>query len=321
MLQKLVNAIGRLYNFVVSLVITVLLGLATWVCWGFYQEASRQSDFAREGQLVSTQVVQVSYQQRSWRDALGSSVYLTVRYRGRPYITRFIIDTTFVSEGDRVSLLYHRGYDAVRQPETDHHTAASVHKSRLIQWSIIEKFSSENKLLLLCLILSTAFFFFGSGLLVTVLRVPFLQDMARLVLAIELFAATVFFTVDAYAYFQYYQRLKTHGHEVTVSVLDTRRTSVGKSSRHGWYYYQADVRHKGQLYTIPISEDDFETVKAGDSLRAIYDESAPDLMSADFSADYSRPVVPAFFGLLTIFLLRSLFRQRGRVRQSELQQA
>lgn len=320
MFQQFFSILGRIYQFMVSLVITALLGLATWVCWGFYEEASLQSRFASEGRLVSVRVSEVSHEQRSWRDVLGNSAYLTVQYQGRPYTTRFVTDTTFVSEGDRVSLLYHPDYDALRQPEPAHQNPA-FHKSRLIRWSTINEFTIENKLLLLCFVLATAFFFYGSGVLTMLIPVPFLQDMARLVLTIELFAVAVFFAYDTYAYFQYYQGLKTHGRAVAVTVLDTHRRSVGGKSRHGWYEYQANVRRNNQAYTIPISEADYDMAKPGHVLRAIYDESMPDLMSADFPPDYKRLFIPVFFGVFAVILLRSTLRRRGQLPESVAQRA
>lgn len=310
MLQKLVTTAGAIYRFVMSLVITVLLGAATWFCWEFYEEVRLQSQFAEEGKLVPVRVDAVDHRQRSWRDALGNAAYLTVTYGGKPYVTRFVIDTTYVSAGDQVRLLYHPAYDAFRQPDRGPAGRPSTTKSRLIQWSTLETAGPETKWLLLCVLLTTAFFFCGSGVLVSLIPVPFLQDIARLVFTIELFAVTIFLTYDTYTYFQYYQQLKSQGRPVTVTVLDTDRRLFGRDPDDGWYDYEANVRFDGREYRIPISRAGYDTRKAGDSLDALYDPSVPDLMAADFPPDYMHLILPFFFGLLTIMLMRSVFDHR-----------
>ncbi len=309
MLQKLFAAIGRLYTFLMSLVVAAILGVTTWGFWGFYQETRLQNQFISEGKLLSVRIQQAEHQQRSWRDMLSNTAYLTFAYRGKTYNTRFVSDTTYVGEGDRVQLLYHPAYDAFRQPRSAIHFDQSTRKSRLIGWTTIRAFSDENRLLLLCIILSAASFFFISGVIVTLIPIPFLQGIARFALVVALAIGTVFFAYDTYQYFHYYQHLKTSGREVTVRVLDTDRRSLGRggSRRTHWYNYEATIRYQQQERVIAISQADFETLKPSDTLQAYYDESVNDFMSVTYGPDYWLILVPTFFGLLTILFLRAGF--------------
>ncbi|CAN5352633.1 hypothetical protein BH09BAC4_BH09BAC4_29880 [soil metagenome] len=317
MLRELFTSVGRIYNFLIMLVVAVILGFTTWAYWEIYQEALLQREFVKEGKLVSVIISQADHTQRSWRDILGNSVYLTVEYKGNHYTTRYVRDTTYVSTGDRVQLLYHPRYDAFRQPGDEIHFDQSKRTSRLIDWTAIRFFSNENRLLFLCLLLSIGTFFVIAGVINTVLPVPFLQSLARFVFVTTLFAAAVFFTYDTWRYYQYYQHLKTDGQQVSVRVLDTdRKARFRQSSRtfYKLYDYDATIRYQQQERVIPISEDDFETLKPNDSLNVFYDEAVDDFMSVDYSLTYSQILLPAFFWLLAFILLRPGFTRTKKSR-------
>ncbi|GAB3640186.1 hypothetical protein [Spirosoma arcticum] len=315
MIQKLFTRLGRVYSFVMSLIVAAILGVTTWAFWGLYQDARLQGEFAKEGQLLSVTVDRAEHDQRTWRDILGNSAYLTFRYKGKAYTSRFVTDSTYVSDGDRIQLLYHPAYNALRQPRNDVRFDQSIRKSRLIGWTTIRSFTDENRLLLLCLILSAASFFLISGVIVTIVPIPFLQDIARLMLVAAVAVGAAFFTYDTYHYYQYYQRLKIDGREVAVRVMDTNRWSVGRgrgSRRTHWYRYEATIQYQAQERAIPISEADFETVKPNDTLKAYYNESVNDFMSINYGPDYWLVIVPAFFWLITILLIRSGFTSQPK---------
>ena len=310
MLQKLFTGLGRVYSFIMSLIVAAILAVTTWALWGLYQEVRLQGEFVKEGQLLSVTVARADHDQRTWRDILGNSAYLTFRYKGKGYTPRFVMDSTYVGEGARVQLLYHPVHDAFRQARDDVRFDQSTRKSRLIGWTTIQSFTNENRLLLLCLILSTASFFFISGVIVTVVPIPFLQDIARLLLVVAVAIGAAFFTYDTYQYYQYYQHLKTNGRVVAVRVLDTDQRSIGRGRGYRkthWYRYEATIRYQAQERVIPISKDDFETVKPNDTLKAYYDESVNDFLSVNYGPDYWLAIVPAFFWLMTILLIRSGF--------------
>ncbi|MVM30409.1 hypothetical protein GO755_10220 [Spirosoma sp. HMF4905] len=317
MFKELLSSLGRLYNFVISSIVAIILVITTWAFWGLYQDSLLQSQFIREGKLLSVTVDQANQKQRSWRDILGNSTYLTFPYQGKTYTTRFVMDSGYVGSGDRVKLLYHPVYDAFRQPRSEVRFDKAERKSRLVEWTSIRDFTNEHKLLLLCFVLTTASFFMISGVIVTLIPLTFLQDIARFILVVELLIAAVFFTYDTWKYFQYYQHVKTAGQEVTVKVLDTARRSKGRntSSSWKWYDYDATVRYQRQERVIPISEDDYDHLKPNDSLKAFYDESANDFMSVDFSPDYMHIFVPLFFWGISLILIRSFFVRQNPVKR------
>lgn len=313
MLKPLLSSIGKVYNFLIGLIVATILVIATWVFWGQYQELRLQNQFMKEGKLVSVTVEQTSRKHQSWRDIFGNSAYLTFPYQGKTYTTRFVMDSGYVGSGDRVKLLYHPAYDAFRQPESDNRFNKSARKSRLIDWSTVRDFSREHQLLLFCIILATASFFMITGLVVTLIPLTFLQDIARFILVVELLMAAVFFSYDTWKYFQYYQQLKAHGQEVTVKVLDKQRhAKYRNSTSRSWreYTYKATIRYQQQERVIPISEDDFERLKPNDSLKARYDASVNDLMSVDYSIDYEQLLVPAFFWLVSFTLILPFFTRK-----------
>ena len=313
MLQQLVSTLGRVYNFVISLIVAAVLGIVTWGFWQYYQDTRLQNRFVQEGQRISVLVDKGEQKHRSWRDMISNSTYLTFQYKGKAYTTRFVMDSGYVGSGDRVQLLYHPVYDAFRQPRNEIRYDQSNRKSRLVEWSTVRSFTDENKLLFLCIILTTASFFLIAGVMATIIPVGFLQDIARFVLMVELMIAAVFFTYDTYQYFQYYQHLKTNGHEVAVQVLDTRRKAVGNNTRNtAWktYTYEATIQYQQQERVIPISEDDYETLKPKDTLKAYYDASVNDFMSVNYPPDYWLVAVPAFFLLISILLLRSFLGRK-----------
>lgn len=81
MLQQLFNTLGRVYSFTASLAVALVLSLATYAFWEYYQDVRLQNQFTREGQLTAVTVERAAQQQRTWRDALSHSTYLTFRYR------------------------------------------------------------------------------------------------------------------------------------------------------------------------------------------------------------------------------------------------
>ncbi|WP_461039603.1 hypothetical protein [Spirosoma harenae] len=294
-----------------SVILTAVLGVITWLCWGFYQEEVLQSRFMKEGKPISVTVDQAERERRSWRDILGNSVYLHFTYQGKPYTTRYVMTDTYVSSGDQVQLLYHPTIDAFRQPGRVVVFNQYAGKSRLVNWTTVRDFSNENKLLVLCIILATAFLFMASGIIVSILPIPFLRSSVQLILIVELVAVAIFFTYDTWKYHQYYQSMKAQGHPEMVKVISTHRHSYHRSSRHRhwseWYDYYAYISFKGQQRTIAISEEDYESLKPNDPLKALYDPSVDDLMSADYSFEFKKIAVPVFFWLIALVVLRAGF--------------
>ena len=314
MLRDMFAFLGRLYTMVLSVILAFILGFVTYGCWRMYEETKQQNRFANEGQLLTVTVNEEDYTQRSWRDMLGNSKYLSFRYQGKPYQVRYVTDTTFVGPGDRVQLLYHPDYDAFRQPGNGSlRFQRDTTKSRLINWSVVNSFSSESSWLMLCLVCSAAFFFYGSGVIVMLTGLTFLQSIARIMLVVILLGISGFLTYDSWMYYHYYQHLKANGHTVSVIVIDTDRTTqTGRRSSIKTYTYRATIRYQQQKRIILISEDDYERLKPNDTLQAYYDESVNDFMSVDNPLDYWHFLAAAFFWLITAIIgWNILFSQKS----------
>lgn len=317
--QQFFSTIGRVYSFLVSLVVALILGVCTWVCWGLYQDARIQQTVEKEGQLISLRVSQADHKQRSWQDILGRSAYLTLTYHGKTYTTRYVMDSTYVTAGDRVSLVYHPGYDVLRQPGHDIKFNQSTRKSRLIDWTTVREFSNLNRLLGLCILLTIASFFLISGVIQLILPIPYLSELARFVFVVALGVAAAFFTYDSWMYFRYYQQLKTAGQPVRVQVLDTDRVAQYQQSSKGshssgtpWYDYQATIRYQQQERVIPISEHDFGTLKPPTTVMAFYDPSVNDFMSVDYGPRYQNGLGGLIFWVLTFIFIRPLFVRNAK---------
>ena len=74
MLKQLFSTLGRIYSFIISLIVAAILAVTTWAFWELYQDARLQSQFDKEGKLLSVTVDQAQHEQRSWRDIMSNSV-------------------------------------------------------------------------------------------------------------------------------------------------------------------------------------------------------------------------------------------------------
>ncbi|GAB3907952.1 hypothetical protein GCM10028803_42650 [Larkinella knui] len=308
MLRAIGIFLGKLYQLVISLVVVAFLAVAAWFVWHLYEEERLQNQFLKDGKVVEVTVSDVDWSRHSYRDMLGNSNYLTFPYQQKTYQTRYVFDTAWVSPGDRIRLLYHPGRDAFLQQHVERKPGRVV--SRLVQWSSINGFSREYKLLVGFLAVATALFFFAGGVVVSITGWTFVQTVARFVLVLVLGIAALFFTYDTWEYFQYYRHVKTNGRPMDVTVLDTDRHRIGNSTRSSGftqYRYDATFRYKPGERVVPITEDEYETTHPNDRLRVLYDESQDDFMSARYAGDYAQVIAPLFFWILVLVTGRNVF--------------
>ena len=221
MLNAFFTFIGRLYGGFISIVISVILGLAVWLSWGLYREEALDGRFRREGQPVRVTIEQTSDQRQTWRDELSYVTYLSFHYRQQPYTVRFVVDTFRVGAGEPVSLLYHPGLDAFRQPGNSIRFRERSGNSRLLNWSVVEAFSAERKSLILCVALGVAFFLVASGTIANLTGSDFLPGVGYSLLVVLLLGGTAFLTYDSCQYVQYHSHLKANGRTVEVTVTGT----------------------------------------------------------------------------------------------------
>ena len=313
MFRDLVVFLGRLYRFFISLVVIAFLTVAAWFMWHFYEDEKLQNRFLKEGQVVEVLVTDVDRSERSFRDRLGNCAYVAFPYHQKIYNTRFVSDTTWVSPGDRIQLLYHAQRDEFRQQHVESKPGRMT--SRLINWSSINGFNQEHKLLTGFLVVITSLFFFAGGVLVCITGWTFLQTIARFVLVIVLAIAALFFTYDTWEYYRYYQHVKTHGQPMDVTVLDTDKHRIGRNTRSSAftrYQYQATFHNQAGEWAAPITADEYEMLKPTDHLRVLYDKALNDFMSTTYSGDYWQAVVPVFFWVLFLVVGWNIFSKSGK---------
>ncbi|GAB3917931.1 hypothetical protein [Larkinella terrae] len=313
MLREVFVFLGKLYRFFISLVLIALLSGFAWVLWHFYEDERVQSQFLREGKVVEVRVADIDVSRRSWRDIFGNVTYVTVPYRQKSYNVRVVRDTAWVSSGDRIKLLYHPQRDEFRQQAYERKPGRMV--SRFIHWSSVSGFSKENKILVSFLVVITCLFFLVGGFLVNLTGWTFLQTVARLMLVIVLGIAALFFTYDTWVYLQYYQHVKKNGQPMDVTVLETDRNRVGRGTNNtGFelYVYDATFKYRNDTRVAPITEDEYDALKPKDQLRVLYDSKLDDFMSATYSGDYSRAIIPVFFWFLFLVLFWNSVLKPGK---------
>ncbi|MFD2573837.1 hypothetical protein ACFSUS_24585 [Spirosoma soli] len=306
MLRNLFRLLGRVYTAFWALVMTALLAAATWVMWYLYQAERLDSKFAREGQLVKVQIKETDRNPRMFLDQFGNAVYVRFNYRNQTYKTRCANDSTWLSAGDHIQLLYHPGLDKFQPPQRARTATPTRVRSRLIEWSSMVDFSREHQLLGGFILAALALFFVGGGAIVTLTSWTFIQTIARFVLLAALGVAALFFTYDTIQYFQYFQSLRANGRAMEVDVTDTDRTNHSRRSRSHWYTYDATFRFQGQERVVAIDEDDYERLNGTDrKLRVLYNSSLNDFIAVDYSPAFSQLLLPLFFWFLFGLLVRN----------------
>ncbi|MDF7814834.1 hypothetical protein [Hymenobacter sp. YC55] len=301
MFQQFFRFLGNLYTLVWGFLLTALLGVAVLVAWHFYQEEVFQTQLRSQGEPVTVQVNRADRTHRALWDVLGTAVYIGFTHHNRAYETRYVSDTLWLSEGDRVTLLYHPPSDRFGQLQRAPTTPDTRVVSRLIDWSVLADFSRESKSLGLLVLLALALFFVGGGLVVRVTGLTFIQTIARALLVVVMGAMALFISYDAYQYYQYGSQLKRNGQRMDVTVMDTDRLSHGR--KYHWYTYQATFLFKNQQRVVAITEAEYGRLNAGATqLAVLYDPTPNDFVAADYSLSIS-PVGAALFCWLMLFLL------------------
>lgn len=309
MLQNLFRLLGRLYGLLWTFIAVALLSVVAVLTWHFYQQEHLAAELSAGGQPVTVRVERADRKPRALWDALGNAVYVGFTYQGHPYEIRFVSDTLWLSEGDRVTLLYQPRLDAFGQAPPRASNPDRV-VSRLLKWTAVADFTKETKALGLFILVVVALFFVGGGLLVSLTGLTFIQPLARGVLVVCLGAGALFFTYSAVQYYRYAAQLRRSGQPMAVAVIDTDRVTHGR--RTSWYTYEASFRFRGQERVIPIEQADYERLNPNDSRLAVrYEPTLNDFIAANYNPGLSELVAPAFFWLLLILLARPV-----RVRQA-----
>ncbi|HEX8427033.1 hypothetical protein [Hymenobacter sp.] len=311
MFRQLFRFLGELYTLIWSFLLTGLLGVALVLAWHLYQEEHFQSQLESQGKPVTVQIKQADRSQRALWDALGNAVYVRFTYQNRTYETRCVNDTVWLSEGDRVTLLYHPQSNRFGQLQQGPLTSNNRVASRLLRWTVVASFTRETKALGLVLLLAMALFFIGANILVRLTGLQFIHSIARSLFVVGLGACALFFTYDAFKYYQYIDQLKREGVKMEVTVVDTDWHAYGRSRQHRSYRnwglrtYEATFVFNKQQRAIAIDEDDYNRIKAGAArLDVLYNAALNDFIAVTYSASLSQVITPLFFWLLLVLFAR-----------------
>ncbi len=245
--------LGVVAGFIVMLVITALIGLVAWWSWQQYVDQQTYDRISTEGQRVTVRADQVSRAYQSWKDQFTNVAYITFTFQNKPYTLRYHQDTTWLNTGDRVELFYHTGLGAFRQPRSFSAFKDYSNQSRLIRFTIINRWNDGSKWLLACIVLSGVFTLLLTGLLATLTGLSWLRLPGSLIFIALLLTGVGYLTYNTWQYYRYHSRLKTGSREETVAVLSTSRRSVSK--RSNWFFtYEATVLYDKKKRPSPLKK-------------------------------------------------------------------
>lgn len=320
MFQQLLDVLKRVFTVLFLLLQIAVVGAITWFFWILYNDTRLQSRFEREGRPIQVRIDDVSYAQHSWKDFLGNSVYITFHYNQHHYQARYTLDTAYVSRGDHTTLLYLADPDSFRQPGPSPSHSRTHRTSRLVKWTVVNDVTPENKVLAGLIVAAAVLFFLSVSLINYLIPVPLLQTVGKGIVVVAWVGLSIYLTYDTVEQYNYWNRLRSGGQPTQVTILSTDKVlKSGGRSRHGrssfrTYSYRATVRFQRQERVIAISEDDYETARAGDRLNVVYNPALDDLMPVGYSLPMDEYLVPVFvWGMLFVGLW--LYTSRSKRRQ------
>lgn len=305
-MTALISSARTVLRIVIMLAGAAVFGLLAWGSWQLYENENLGQQFSVEGRPVVVQVTATDQRSRTWYDEFGSPVYITFNYNNRAYTTRCLQDSGWISEGDRLTLLYHPAMDAFRQPgKRIHFNNGNADHSRLLHFSITGAWTDERKWLALTLAFSTVLTLIVLGLITSLINIPILKFLGRFIVTAGIFAAALYFTYNHWQYKKYYNQIKDNGRPMMVTVLST--DAFARSKKNSWWYrYEARVQYDRSQKVIPIEEEDYNQLKPNDPLQVLYNRELRDLMPANYTPDNSNLWVALFMWGIAIFFAWSL---------------
>jgi hypothetical protein len=306
------SSLKSLLLFLLHVCLAALFGLLTWVFWGLYQDERAASRYDLEGQKITVTVTAYSTNKQDWKDNIQNAKYIYFSFRGKRYSTRFVEDSTWVSEGSKVRLLYSSKEDAFRQERKVVYNPRS-NVSKLIGWTSISLLSKRNIALISFLLVAIIFFFLLAGLLARIPGLSFITSVSAVVFKVLLLIGLIYLSYNAYAYYQYYNRLKTFGQQQQVTVVDKNKHYLLRNSRNTPFriIYTATVSFQNEERVIPVSEEDFSEIDKGSWLDVLYSTEVDDMMSVDYQMN---PLIFIFTGLTWLLFLFYIIRKVTRRR-------
>ena len=312
MAKRLISPARNLLRHVMMLIFAMIIGFLAWGSWQLHENEKLSQQFIVEGQPVVVQVTAADRQSHTWYDQLSNPVYITFKYHNHSYTTRYLPDSGWVNEGDRLALLYHSQLDAFRQPGKRIHSTSKNDRSLLIQFSITNMWSDERKWFMLSLGLSTVFAFILWGILNSIVQIPFLRHLGLFIITGLVLCGALYFTYNTWQYYGYYQKIKDNSRKLSTRVLSTDYHARSKRSKW-WYTYDARVQYGNEQKMIPIEKEDYNKLRPNDQLQVLYNRELNDMMPENYTPDHSNLLVALFMWCLAIFFTwNNFFRKKTR---------
>ncbi|OQP46858.1 hypothetical protein A4H97_04865 [Niastella yeongjuensis] len=310
MLKGLITTARNFYSWFWSIIIALLLGYLTWGSWRLYNNEKELQQFIKEGQPVKVQVTATDRQNHVWYDQFSNKVYITFNYNNQSYSTRYIQDSGWVYVGDKLTLLYHPQYNAFRQATKQINFKDRTNRSLLLDFSFVSMWNDERKWLLLTLILGTAFVLLTMGLISSIVHIPLLAHVGRLIVTAGVLSFALYFTYNGWQYHSYFNKIKNEGQQKTVTIISTEYQRHSKRSDAWWVTYEAWVQFDKEQRMIPIEEDDYDKLKANDQLPVFYNPSLNDMMPVNYTGDNMNIWVAVFFWAFAAFFVWQNYLKR-----------
>ncbi len=303
MLKPFFNSVKAFVGLITLLLLAALTGFVAWGSWQLYENEKLSQQFFKEGIPVEVEVTDADRQAHSWYDQFTNPVYLTFNHQGHTYTTRFVQDSGWIAEGDRLTLLYHSKMDAFRQPGKQISFDSFGDCSRLINFTVAGMWSDERKWQLLAIGFTVFSLLLLSVVLGALVHLPWLKPLQRFIFVGLLLAGSLYITYSAWQYYRYYQKIKSDSREETVTIISTDYHARSRKS-NWWFRYEARVQSGNQQKVIPIEKSDFEKLRPNDRLQVFHNSELNDMMPLNYSPDHSNIVVALFFWLLTVIFAR-----------------
>ncbi len=192
------------------------------------------------------------------------------------------------------------------QPGKSTHTTHMYKTSPLVRWIVLSQFSGPNTMLAAFIGLAGLFLILATGFLANLTHILLVRKLGDAIIFVCAIAGAIFLTYDAISYWRYYSHLRHQGVPETVLVEDIEKEREYQHNRtDDWwisYIYWARVSFRGESRVIAVGSSDFDHTKAGGSLPVLYDQSKDDLMSVNYSLEYSHFILPLFVWFLVLFI-------------------
>lgn len=183
-------------------------------------------------------------------------------------------------------------------------------QSLLADWSSSNLMSTQNIMLLSCIVVTAVFFLCLCGILASIAGMEVFKRLGKGILTGLLIVLAGFIFYDTWKYFSYYRAVKNDAKQEQAIIQQTDRHAKFRKTP-GWYDYTAIVQFHGEDRVIALDGDDYGKLKFSDPIPVLYNASMNDLVPVNYSPEYSRLVFAAIVAGIAWYLIRRRWRKQG----------